>query len=203
MALEIPINHAQLTLSILRNGDPEPYNVTWGIYNEELFYNELVLDAIVDAVTPLGALLASTETITSYTLRANLGAPDPAIFTVPVGVTGSSGDGARLPQNCAVLLTKNTGLGGRRNRGRLFWPSIAETQVSNIGILTDDIVGGFNSIFNGMVYAFDTLPTSESQETYMVILHNTVAAAEQPAPTRVTSMTCSNVLATQRRRLRR
>lgn len=97
--------------------------------------------------------------------------------------------------NTAVLVRKNTALGGRRNRGRLYHPPILvnEANVNTLGVLSaaarDNIQAGFNIFLD----AIDTA-------LYKVNLYH-----QSPpfTPTPVNSFSVQQLLATQRRRLRK
>lgn len=101
--------------------------------------------------------------------------------------------GGILPQNCATLVRKNTGLSGRHNRGRCFIP----------GALNRDNVGG-----NGAITATELALSQGAANTWklacdsdsldMVILHSSGPSAATP----VTSLVVDGRIATQRRRLR-
>jgi len=97
------------------------------------------------------------------------------------------------PPNCALLIQKFTGLGGKANRGRMYLPfAVDQTGVSQGGVVEGAVVDATTDAFNGLIadLAAADLP--------MVILH---AGAGLPAE--VISGTCESLLATQRRRLGR
>lgn len=97
------------------------------------------------------------------------------------------------PVNCTMLISKNSSVGGRKGRGRMFPPvcGIAESAVDPMGVITTLEVNAqqdaWDLVYDRMV-ADDLLP---------VILHS---SAGTPAP--ITSFTVQSTIATQRRRLR-
>lgn len=99
------------------------------------------------------------------------------------------------PNNFAVLITKQTLSGGRRNRGRMFVPPIrvSETGVDQTGRLTttirNQLQADWNVVRDNMITA--GLP--------WVLLHSEVPFT----PTPITAITVSSLGATQRRRMRR
>lgn len=117
-------------------------------------------------------------------------------------VTGEAADlqdgimtGGAMPPNASILIRKNTAAGGRRNRGRLFVPPIypPETNVSPSGIIADpqlDNIQLWWSNFFGALVTAGLVP---------VILHS------QPpfTPTPITGYVAQDLIATQRRRMRR
>jgi hypothetical protein len=112
------------------------------------------------------------------------------LVTVPGTVTDST-----VPMNCSLIVQKNTALGGRRNRGRMFIPPIilndgAVDVAGNIapGPLAT-IQGNFNDWYAALVAA-DWEPA---------LFHQGAGA---PVPTAITSFTVQSLIGTQRRRMR-
>lgn len=99
------------------------------------------------------------------------------------------------PNNLALLVTKNTGLGGRRNRGRMFVPPIYinEGAIDSVGIISGSTLSSNQTFWGGVITAMGAIDVS------MVIFHQGAGA---PAPTGVTSLTVQALAATQRRRMR-
>jgi hypothetical protein len=117
---------------------------------------------------------------------------------------------AQAPPNLCFLIRKQTALGGRRGRGRMFLPGVAEADVDQAGNVSEARQTGLNASFGTFHAALVTL------DSPMVLLHDpaTVWALEDgqpvrvpvgvaPAPTVVTSLSAQAVAATQRRRMRR
>lgn len=95
--------------------------------------------------------------------------------------------------NTAALVRKNTAQGGRPGRGRMYIPGISEDFVDVAGFLS---AAYFNDI---QVFATDFLNTLGVNDVPMELLHSSAAIS----PSLVTSLSCQNQVATQRRRLRR
>jgi hypothetical protein len=100
-----------------------------------------------------------------------------------------------IPSNCAMIVTKNTALGGRRYRGRMFFPPIIlnEGAVDPAGNINSSplasIQGNFDAWFDALI-AGDWGPA---------LFHQGAGA---PAPTGITSFTVESLCGTQRRRMR-
>ena len=100
-----------------------------------------------------------------------------------------------VPVNGALLVKKNTGLGGRRNRGRLFCPPISMDEgtvdvIGNIAPVTLAIIANYWTVFFDQLALIDLGP---------VLFHS-----ETPfTPTTITGFSLQSQLATQRRRMRR
>lgn len=95
--------------------------------------------------------------------------------------------------NTSYLINKNATAGGRRNRGRMFWPpaTLNETFVNQAGTLEGGSQAAEQGRWDLMVDAF------EGGEMTPVILHS---AAGLPTP--IVSFSVGSTVATQRRRLR-
>ena len=98
-----------------------------------------------------------------------------------------------MPPNGAVLIKKNTALGGRINRGRMYLPpfSLGEDSVDSAGILSDAVRGTIQGEWDNVwdeIIASDLVP---------VLLHS---GADDPTP--ISSFSVESTIATQRRRLR-
>ena len=135
-------------------------------------------------------LLSSSVDVTSVRVKLGPDATGPTAESPPVG-TGTIGGNA-APPNLAVLVHKNTSLGGRHGRGRLFMPGLAEASLDANGLLTSAYRGTCETFWIGFgaFMILNSLPPH--------LLH-----ADAVSPTAIDSLTVDLRLATQRRRLRR
>lgn len=110
------------------------------------------------------------------------------------------GSATLVPQNTAFLVRKRTDLGGRRGRGRMYIPGVAESTVDNVGDLADATVTGLQVSLDNWYAAL----TSAVGARYYppVVLHRSEGAGIEPAPTPITRFVMEKRVATQRRRLR-
>lgn len=97
-----------------------------------------------------------------------------------------------------VLVRKNTGQPGRKNRGRMYLPGISEDGVDPLGTVIEGYRNGWQSVitsFFSATLAADFIP---------VIFHNidSLPAGPDDGPTDITSLTVEPRVATQRRRNR-
>lgn len=113
----------------------------------------------------------------------------------PVVGTGSS---AAVPQNTSYLIKKSTDSGGRRNRGRMYIPGVPSGALTGAGVLTNATVTSLNT-------AATTLKVGGTVHTAFGFLGQAQVLHESGSltPTEITDLTASNMVATQRRRLRR
>jgi hypothetical protein len=120
-----------------------------------------------------------------------------AITGVGAASGGSGGDG--YAPNCAYLVTKNTSLGGKKGKGKMFIPGLNETNVITGGQLAAGIATTMAGNWNSFQTAWEAFGYS------LMLFHSyDPAKGETPvAPTHINSFSCSNLIATQRQRLRR
>lgn len=103
--------------------------------------------------------------------------------------------GEVVPLNYSVLVRKSTGLRGRRNRGRMFWPGMAqEAEVDQAGVLTVARVASLQAAFT----AFFAALAGRVPNSNMLLLHT--SAPTTPVP--ITDLVVQALGATQRRRMR-
>lgn len=116
-------------------------------------------------------------------------------FVSAMGGVGTRAAVESPPPNVACLIAKNTGLSGRRNRGRMYWPCPNEAAVQQSGALTGAELILLQALATGLAATLSgTGATNLSQP---VLLHS-----EAPTtPTPVTALQASPFVATQRRRL--
>jgi hypothetical protein len=190
----IPQGFAQVRFRLTLTGDLEEMINTIGLDVGAITTDQ----AWADAVSQAGADFYKTILGTSYRYEGAdiaVGTATPGQPVLVESVTGAgagTSSGSRLPQNCALLVKKNSASGGRHNRGRFFVPGISEADVGDNGALTS----GALTFFQGEVNTFFTDLQVVSDN--VVILHNDLTF-----PTPCTGFQVDGRIATQRRRLRR
>jgi hypothetical protein len=122
-------------------------------------------------------------------------------YVAALNLFGQAATSTTIPQNSAYLIRKSTGVGGRRNQGRFYFPGVLENSVNDQGVIDASQIAGQNTAFANFLAEFDTNPTFRG----MFIMHSYPPGTNGPLlpPTKVTSLICQPVIATQRRRLRR
>jgi hypothetical protein len=201
MPLDIPTGFAHVVHSLTLEGDPEPMAVTYGVELQPDVPADpnLTAQSLHDV---FGAAWASTLG-NPYTLRATeirfpTDAGGPMGIGVHVANIPMTNAGSFLPQNCAFLLHKRSGLGGRRNRGRMYLPGVNEALVDNKGLMSSTATNGVNAAAAAMLANM----TNGGGVVRMVILHTQTLGPGGTVPTPVTTLLLDPVLGTQRRRLR-
>lgn len=198
MAKTVPVGYVDFILNIERAGDPEPFAVTFGAKVGTPPFDITTLAMVAGhASDELAELLLTGDRLSEITAYVANDGP-PLIFNLPIDTAGSW-TGSPLPSNCAVIVTKDTGLGGRWNRGRVFWPSISENQVDGNGVITPAIAQAYTDRWN----AFMDLLTDTGSGQYfddLVVFHDESLGI---LPTPIIQFRAEGKIGTQRRRLRR
>lgn len=206
MALIIPPGFAHAVFRIQLTGDAEEMVTTCGV-DVSAFGGDFQEAAdVVAAYFALPGGPAETMTV-QYTFNGvTLYVGQDGGSTIPfdsVGITQGGLDNAQsLPQNCAYLIRKKTGLGSRRGRGRFYMPSVNEVAVSAIGVIGGAQLGAVQAAWTEFFEACRD-GVGEAPAAPLVVLHDAAGAGVEPPPTVITALEVDDVIATQRQRLRK
>lgn len=201
MALVIPPGFALASMQLRNSGDPKSWYVTHGVDLTEIGgdYFEAAGNVQTAWSANVFAQLSTSTTFVDVTLRIGQDGGDPLTYIYAVGLNGGA-SAAKLPQNCALLVDKLTGRGGRTGRGRMFIPNIlVENDVDNVGNISGGTVSALQGDFNTLLAALSDPMTGPPVP--MVLFHN-AGAPGGTTPTPVDSLYVQSTIATQRRRLR-
>lgn len=192
----VPPGYAQFSFVYTLAGDQEGMMFGLGIsWDDAVFLGDVAEDIRAVWETIMVPSLGITYTFQGVTA---VGTTSGGIEVAAEAMDPAPGTSAtaKLPQNCALLVKKTTGLRGRSNRGRMFVP----------GHLSDDVVDDTGTIASGTVTAYQTALTNVRTTvealagvTALALLHTSAAET----PTLITELVVDPVIATQRRRLRR
>jgi hypothetical protein len=203
MTINIPPTCGSFSHKLLLTGDPDPHYVTGAFVADA---GVIVLqDIAVGLHNAFKALHAARGgqpyTAKSTALRFNPGGGAEFIEAEAVSDgAGLSTETSLLPQNSAFMVRKNTGFGGRRNKGRFFYPGVAEGAADNIGQLSSGVVTGWNTALATYLSSCNAVAGVDT----LVLLHSGAPIGGTfYAATPITSMTIDGVISTQRRRLRK
>lgn len=189
----IPALHGLARWQLKMSGETNPWFVTTGFYASNVLNAETFLGVMATSwEANLKASTTSDMTLVETSATYNDGTN---IFDLEnaVAVAGTGGTGV-APPNVALLVRKNTVYGGRKYRGRMFWPGILTgSEINPDGTIASATVTALQTHFNAL-YA-DCAAGAGSR---MQLLHNDGTTA----PTDLASFTVQPVCATQRRRLR-
>jgi hypothetical protein len=201
--LIIPPGYAQILHSISLIGDAEPMAVTYGVQltTGAAFTDQANAQSLhTKFITAFDTQISNQYSLESTTLRRPDGETptDPTFVGIHTQKEVFNGTDNPLPQNCAWLIQKRSGLGGRRRRGRMYMPAPAETVVGATGIITAASVTAMQTQMNTWLASI----AADNAFEGMVILHSSGVSAV-PTPTPVSQLVVDSRIATQRRRLRK
>lgn len=202
MARVIPPGFAEVGIQFKHNSDPDPWYITFGIDTGE-YTGSLALMANACGVRwmdTVGVFLSSDVRCSGVRLTAGQDGPDNLTIFVPLEIQGPASYDM-LPQNCALLVQKQTPQPGRKGKGRMYLPGILqEAKVNAVGGVNGDFLSdvqaqldAFLEVMNVGEPGLDPLP--------MYLLHNNYGAGT-PLPSSITALVGQSTIATQRRRLR-
>lgn len=192
----IPTGHVLLKFRLALDNDQEEMLCTLGAQTTAASASDRIaclnsaMDTWGDNVLPLQS--------TTYRLLGVDGVFGTAGGDLPLSSTdpprtGGDSDAAAWP-NTALLVRKVSGVGGRRNRGRMFVPGIQTNQVNLNGIVQPTPLAAYGTAFTNFLLGIE----SGSFLDRAVIFH----ATGDPTPTVIETLQVDSVVATQRRRLR-
>ena len=189
----------QVNLKFTGAGVPTGAETTFGIATvseqgiEEMAEN---MDDILDNVN-LHDLCTSDVTLASFMLKQGPNDVGP-FLEIPRNETGTaSGDTGYA--GASLLIQKRTGIGGRQNRGRMYFPGIAESAIETGGIVESGYLTSAQTVFDDLLAQLLSTSHPNAFASPMVVLHQSSSAQ----PPEVLTLVVSNTIATQRRRQRR
>lgn len=194
----IPVNWANWICQYSFVGDAEPMITTMGVnvstwggeYVEGLEWLQI---AWALAIQPS---LSDEVQMGPASLSVGQDGGDPITYEDPTVFTGIESSFPMWP-NTAVLVRKQSALGGRRNRGRMYLPGFAlRTLVTSAGIIDSAYLEDLNT--NLQTFLEYVNAGTGFNATQLGVLHSEAPAA--PAP--IISLVAQPKVATQRRRLR-
>ncbi len=199
MALLIPPGNVQYALVIKHDSDNEPMFVTCGHdVTGSLGVPTADLLAIATAWFPFLDNLPTSAVFTE--IQGRYGTSNPAEMvglTVPIGRRGANGN-PQLPQNSALLVRKITNRGGRRGRGRMFFPYLlAEGNVNEVGDFATVPRNTLQAVLDQVLTDLQAIGAGP------VLLHESTGVTAPGSPDPIVSLVVDGRIATQRRRLRR
>jgi hypothetical protein len=188
----IPVGYGSVALPLTHEGMARSAFVTWGFQNSGALIGPAVAaDAVMDALeSTVSTVLDSTVTIGPAQVRLNVGGTE-LVGESAETQTGGSPD-ARPSPNVALLVQKVSGVAGRKNRGRFYWPwSVNNDSIREDGSISPGTVSDFQDIFDTFLENLTT------EGIPMRVLHNSAGT-----PATVIALRVSPLVATQRRRVR-
>lgn len=194
MAVTIPVGYGQASLLFALDGKPDEMVITCGVSTTAA--PGLIAAAWFHAWTDPGSVFTTTSMFAPWSVRGArvtwMDVTGPLLTEHIETVLGAAG-AELLPPNCAFLVRKRTSRGGRKGRGRFFFPPAIrpEGNVSPYGFFDGAWVAAINTkletVRAGLV----------SSGIVPVLLHE-----DGSTPDNITSFRMETQIATQRRRMR-
>lgn len=147
---EIEAGYGQVTHHFIGGAVPLGAAVTYGIRNDSDI--SAVGCASLARAAVAGVVARLTDSVAMVRTSVKLGPNDTGSSGEHAGaaVNGASGTNA-APPNVAYLVTKVTLLGGRRGRGRMFFPGVEETGVNDGGLNDQAVIDAWTIALDDML----------------------------------------------------
>lgn len=189
--MALPIGYCRATLLFGGGAQPTGAAVVLGFDNGTAGAPAIVGDAIYQAwQAECLPLQNDTTDFVGVLVKFGPESVGPSGLFSEVNSGGATGSAAT--PNVAYLAHKNTLLGGRQGRGRMYIPGVSEDDVDGAGNLDTGVVTAWTDALEEFFGACAFLGLEH------VLLHG-----DELTPTPVANTTCDGRVATQRRRLRR
>lgn len=188
----IPEDFGQANLIFGGLDAPFGAQVTLGFANVGFFNATVAAEAVTAALVTAGVKGLYSASLSWDLTLVKLGPNvDGQSAVVTGGGVGTNGSQSEAP-GVAALMHKSTVLGGRKGRGRSYWPGVPGSATVQTGQLTSGAVSLYQGVFD------DILTAMLAEDVPMTLLHS-----DATAPSAVIGLTIDPWTATQRRRLRR
>jgi hypothetical protein len=192
----MPIPSGAGQVNVIHTGAGVPHGAQWTLGLNVATYGSDVVTAAKDFEVALlnsgiYTLVSSNVVVTTVGMKFGPDATGPSTLE-PANQPGTA-TATDTPQ-VAVLVRKNTALGGRAGRGRLYLPGVADQQITPGGILSGGFITDLQETFDAF---FDELGNTN---LFPLLLHQ--AGSPLSTPTPITGFSVQSVIATQRRRVR-
>lgn len=189
----IPPGYGELQVHGVTDGSDRPWMMSHGVGLASMDQEDLdTIGAAVDGSDWLDNSNAATHTTR---LELLVGTVDPsAPIHMISSLSGDGGSGEGESPNVAWLVRKGTLLGGRKGRGRTYFPGVTAASTAEGGVVSE----GDGTLRLGLEGFWPGVTGVVGSITGLYILHST-----EIAPTEVLSWSMDTRVATQRRRLRK
>lgn len=190
----IPQNMSQCNLKFTGAGLPHGAQVTFAVANTNDKSPLAVAQVVKDAWGTCGIMNMLVNSVTFSSILVKNGPNDLGPAAELAVTFPGAGISEGITPNVAVLVRKNTAVGGHTGSGRMFIPGWGEANVDAAGKIASAALGSMQTACNAL---HDQLVT---QQHPMFLLHT---REDHPiGPLGVTSLSVQSLVATQRRRLR-
>lgn len=195
MSARIPAGFGEIWMQFNHPSDPENMytaigvDTTGGVPIDSIFANQLLSTAHAQ----LQPMVSADLTLGPGHVISGQDGADIRYDGSAAAIAGTAAAGMS-PNNTAWLLRKNTTMGGRRGRGRLYVPGVPDTSSNGIGLLTSPAL----SLAQTCATLLESALTGLAGIDNCVLFHETAPFT----PTPIVTITAQPRVATQRRRMR-
>lgn len=186
----IPDGFALVAHTFVSSFAPRNAVITYGIAVNDLATPQEHADELANELVPVVPQMCHGAADMVLTQVRFGPTPDGPVAESSGSIAGG-GVGSPMTPQVAELVHKFTALGGRKHRGRMFWPFCDEANIDGGG----NVVSGAHGDQQAALSLWRTSLFDAGMP--MVVLHN-----DATVPTPVTSLVLSTLVGTQRRRLR-
>lgn len=204
MPLVIPTQHVQCAIEIFLSGDNDPMYTTIAVRNSGVAWADGTdIDTAANAVlgafnTHIGtAKMGNIYSTTGVQWRGRIDLVEFSGFHAIAADAGGQA-GPWPPQNVALLVRKNTGGVVGQRSGRMYVPGcIRESDVGDTGVIVGASLTALQTAFDNWFAALVALDLEPA------VLRSITPSNPGGTPSDISSFAVDQVVATQRRRLRR
>ena len=183
-------------VNAIHTGTGVPHGAQWTLGLGTAAYGSDVVTAAKDfevALLNSGIYDSVPSNVAVTTVGMKFGPDETGPSTLEPANEPGTGTQTDTPQIC-VLVRKNTALGGRAGRGRLYLPGPSAQAIDPGGVLVGSFITNLQAAFDTF---FDEL---EATNLPPYLLHGAGSPISTPTP--ITGFSVQSVIATQRRRVR-
>lgn len=198
MSVIVPPDFAQGSVLWRLDGDPETMVTTIGLYHDSDPWDETNAEDLYDAFTTSlsEGLFATGYTIIGAVVAITVDVDDPpTVFSFYSDSPWEADGGDGLPQNNAYLIHKNTTVGGRAGKGRMYFPGVCEDRCDTKGVLADATRTELTTEMAAVA------AHANSHDLFFCLFHSETSPIGEPTP--LSSFVCDPMISTQRTRLRK
>jgi hypothetical protein len=207
-----PIIEANILLvsqNLLRSDMSRAAQLEFGLLcadSTQATYQDAIDDFQTNFNTQWGPHLDTEVSILPPVGRGGDGTNVPLLVIAAGAAIAGANASTNMPPNVALLIRKRTSFGGRKNRGRNYYPFVlADTDVSENGTVATLSVAAFQASATAFLaqLSTDVTPLCIENKTYNTPLPPHYVTEISLSAAQVQAYTVETVIATQRRRLGR
>lgn len=205
IARVIPVGSGDATFVLQRTGATRPDAITLSV-DPTGGLDQALANSLFDSfATNVIGSLSQAYTLQKVHFLGQVDAANMVAFdstnTPVTGTRTATNITALGPPHLAFLIRKRTGFAGKRQRGRFYFPGVAEAEVDSEGKISGTIVSSMQAAFSQWFTALNGF--AKPMLAHTCFFEEDQPPCIPPAWTPIVSFEVDDVVATQRRRLKR